>query len=109
MTATVQDQVLGLLRTSLQVAVPMWVENLKLQSWAQIQPRLRHCSQMIAEHGDVILYQSKKKGETARAFNALAEGLAILSFAPGGVTAFGLHFENLHPDAQAPGTQTTRQ
>jgi hypothetical protein len=32
-------------------------------------------------------------GESAKAFNALARGIAALSFAPGGVTTFGMHFE----------------
>jgi len=48
---------------------------------------------MIAEHGDDILFRSKRKGATASAFNALAEGIAILSFAPGGVKVFGGHWE----------------
>lgn len=41
--------------------------------------RAERCMAEVAEHGDYILYRSKKRGETARAFNALAEGLAILS------------------------------
>jgi hypothetical protein len=48
---------------------------------------------MVAHHGDNILYRSKKKGESAKAFNALAKGLACLAFAPGGVNAFGGHWQ----------------
>lgn len=48
---------------------------------------------MIAEHGDNILYRAKRRGDTAAAFNALAEAIAILAFAPGGVTFLGEHYE----------------
>jgi hypothetical protein len=57
----------------------------------------------IAQHGDALLYKEgttrdKKTGETrnigtAEMVNKLVEGLAILSFCPGGVTFLGLHFE----------------
>ena len=70
--------------------------RLQDQAWSEIQPKLAVCGQMIAEHGDNILFRSVKKGETAAAFNALAEGIAILSFAPGGITFMGDHWENKH-------------
>lgn len=40
-----------------------------------------------------MLFRSKRKGETADAFNHLAEGIACLAFAPGGVRLFGSHWE----------------
>ena len=89
-----------LIRVSLQAAVPLWVARLREQPWDQIQRRLPELSQTIAEHGDVILYRSNVKGETARAFNALAEAIAALSFVPGGVTVFGEHWESTHPDLE---------
>jgi hypothetical protein len=45
----------------------------------------------LAEKGDVLLYRGKKKGETASAFADLARGVALLAFAPGGVSIFGFH------------------
>jgi hypothetical protein len=36
--------------------------------------------------------------EIADLRDRLAEGVAILSFAPGGVTVFGLHFESRHSE-----------
>lgn len=87
-----------LLKISLTCAVPLWIETLKNRPWADLEASRHRCIDMIASHGDNILYRSKKAGETARAFNALAEALAILSFVPGGVRAFGLHFEARHPD-----------
>ena len=83
----------SLLATTLAAAVPLWIEELRPLPWSEIDHLAKECSQIIAEKGDVILYRSKKKGETARAFNALAKGIAALSFAPGGVKVFGMHFE----------------
>lgn len=82
-----------LLATALSSAVPLWIEQLRSRDWAYIEQRAKVCSQEIAEHGDNILYRSRKKGETATAFNRLAEGVACLAFAPGGVTIFGQHFD----------------
>ena len=47
-------------------------------------------AQLIAEKGDQLLYRGK---ETSIVFNELARGIAILSYAPGGVTVFGQHYE----------------
>jgi hypothetical protein len=92
----------GLLTITLSAAVPLWIERLKEQPWDAVQARARECAQIVVEKGDIIQFRSKKKGETAAAFNALAEGIAALSFVPGGVKAFGMHFEAQHPDL-APG------
>ncbi len=45
----------------------------------------------IGSHGDALLYQDKK--HTARIMDMLVDGLAVLAFCPGGVIAFGCHFE----------------
>ena len=82
-----------LLSSTLCLAVPLWIERLRHSGWEYVLGRAKECSQHIAEHRDVILYRSKKKGETAKAFNALAEGVACLSFVPGGVKIFGSHWE----------------
>ena len=73
------------------------MEKLKtylVESWDEIKKIAEDASQMIAEHGDNILFKAKKKGESAKAFNALAKGIAALSFVPGGVKIFGMHFES---------------
>ena len=87
-----------LLSASLSAAVPLWIERLKSQPWEVLDQRRSQCIDVIASHGDNILYRSKKPGGTAKAFNALAEAIAILSFAPGGVRIFGLEFVAVHPD-----------
>ena len=81
-----------MLATALSAAVPMWIESLKDHPWEYINKRAKECSQVIAEKGDVILFRGKG-GETAEAFNRLAEGVACLAFVPGGVTLFGQHWE----------------
>lgn len=87
-----------LLVTTLQLAVPLWIEELRHQSWEHILARAKVCSQVVAEKGDVILFKSKKKGESAEAFNRLAEGIACLSFCPGGVKIWGEHWEAVLSD-----------
>jgi len=85
-----------LLKISLEAAVPLHIDLLRTRPRHEIEERAREAAQIIAEKGDIILYRSRKKGETAAAFNRLAEGIACLAFAPGGVTIFGLHFEAHH-------------
>jgi ribosome modulation factor len=86
----------------------MWIDKIQNERWTDeyIHARAAVCAQVVASKGDVILYRSKKRGETAEAFNALAEGIALLSFAPGGVHAFGLDFETVREGAMRSGTTT---
>jgi hypothetical protein len=90
-----------LLANTLLIAVPLWIEEMKKVSWEERRQFSSECCNIICHHGDDILYKSHKKGETATAFNALARGMAILSFARGGVTAFGLHFETVTSDSKS--------
>lgn len=87
-----------LLRISLSAAVPMHVMELRRMPMRAVLDIARACGQVVAEKGDIIQFKSKKKGETAAAFNALARGLACASFCPGGVRFLGLHFEDVHPE-----------
>lgn len=85
----------SLLAISLAAAVPLLIAQIKKEQWSdeRMQETARESGDVIASKGDIILYKSPKKGETAKAFNALARGLACLSFAVGGVRFLGLHFE----------------
>lgn len=85
---------IALLGISLDAAVPLWIAQLQLQPWAYVQERAKECGQHVAEHGDVIMF--KEKGKTGSAFNRLAEGLAALSFCPGGVKFLDRHWESKH-------------
>lgn len=84
-----------MLRSTLGVAVPIWVMELKKLPWPAIEKIAHESAQVVAEKGDVLQFGGKK-GEAAKAFNALAKGLAALSFCPGGVTFLGDHYENKH-------------
>lgn len=81
------------LTLALSVAVPLWIEELRRMPWEYIQRRAKECANVVAEKGDVIQFRGGKKGESAEAFNRLAEGIACLAFAPGGVWLFGEHWE----------------
>lgn len=54
--------------------------------------RAKSIGQLIAEKGDILQFGGGKKGEAADLFNELAQGIAILSFSPGGVRCFGQHW-----------------
>lgn len=91
-----------LMRISLSCAVPLWIAKLQARPWSHIEARARECAQVVAEKGDVLQFRSKKAGESANAFNHLAEGLACLAFAPGGVKFLGDHYVACHPETKPP-------
>lgn len=53
----------------------------------------REIGQLLAEKGDMVLFKSDKKGESASVANSLAQAIAILSFLPGGIEIFGQRFD----------------
>lgn len=81
-----------LLRCHLSAFVPLAIQEYLLGQRSLVLPR-HDLAQVIAAHGDAILY--RVPGQTARAVSALVEAVAILAFCPGGVTlaALDLHFE----------------
>lgn len=87
----------ALLSMALSAAVPLWIAEIRQRhtaaDWPVLQDRARECGDVVASRGDNVLYASKKNGESAAAFNRLAEGVAIGAFVPGGITVFGQHFE----------------
>ena len=80
-----------LLPIALQAVVPLWIGRVRAMTPRQRQARAAELGQVIAGRGDSILFRGKR-GQSAAVFNALAEGLAIGAFQPGGVTAFGCHW-----------------
>lgn len=82
-----------LLKAALSVSVPLWIQELSPLSHEERLEIGLECACGLTQKGDNILYKSQRAGETAHAFNALAKGLACLSFQPGGVKFAGLHFE----------------
>lgn len=55
--------------------------------------RIQSYDQLLGERGNFLWMKSKKKGETAKVANAVADIIAVLSFAPGGLTLFDQHWE----------------
>ena len=85
----------ALLQAALETAVPLWILRIQQEqwSWERMAQEASRCSSTVAEHGDNILYRAKKPGETTRAFNDLALGIAIAAHVPGGIKIFGIRFE----------------
>ena len=81
------------LKIALSAAVPLCIREMKKVSWEERMAMRPECAKIIGEKGADLFYMGHKPGDTARAFGAVARAIAVLSFAPGGVTAFGLHFE----------------
>lgn len=79
-----------LLRCHLSAFVPLVIHEYLLGQRVLRFPR-HDLAQIIAAHGDAILYRSP--GRTAQAVSALVEALATMAFVPGGVDFLGLHFE----------------
>jgi hypothetical protein len=85
-----------LLPTMLQMAVPLYVIQLKDRGGPD-KDDMKHAqewSDKIGERGDILLHGGGKKGECADMFNGLARAVAVLSFCPGGVETFGQHWES---------------
>lgn len=87
-----------LLLNTLSIAVPLWIEEFKKLPWEEVSRLTMGCAQIVAEKGDILMFGSKTPGATAEAFNAMAKGIAVLSFVPGGITFFDTHWESPHPD-----------
>lgn len=92
----------------LMLAVPLWAMRCQRMPLNELIKKCGDISQVIGEKGDIILFKTKKEGESAKAFNRLAEGIAILSFVPGGVTFMGTHYENIHPDSEVSESEVLR-
>jgi hypothetical protein len=83
----------------LGTAVPMWIDRMRHWRW-------EYRKQVADELVDIIAYDqgiaamcdaeargTARKGDLTRCFNAVAQGLAILAFCPGGIVFAGYHWE----------------
>jgi hypothetical protein len=81
---------------ALSCAVPLWIMRLEELSHAERSATIKrwagNAAEVLERTGEAILYRTQP-GESAEAFNAVAKAIAALSFAPGGVTLFGEHWE----------------
>lgn len=76
----------------LRLAVPLHIYEIRNWSVYNRIHEAQNCVDEVASKGDILQFGSKKKGETARAFNRLARGLALLAYQPGGVDFAGEHW-----------------
>lgn len=85
----------SLLSIFLSVAVPLRMMELVGRGGPTTDDmtRAQEASNLLGEKGDVLLFGSKREGETAHIANELAFSIAVLSFCPGGVRTFGQHFD----------------
>jgi len=83
-----------LLKTALEAAVPLRIMEIEARGGVTDYDisECHNISQELGERGDILLFKSKNKGETAAIFNRLAQGLAVMAFCKGGVTFLGRKF-----------------
>jgi hypothetical protein len=78
----------------LEMAVPLEILRLRQEGGptdADLE-RARTLVQPLLERGDVLLFGRGKPGEAGALAGRLANAIAVLSFAPGGVRVFGQHW-----------------
>lgn len=88
----------SLLKIALSAAVPLLIQQ-RIERGGPRQEdfdnlRAKNIPKLLGEKADILLFGSKKKGETAYIFNEVADAIAMLSFLPGGIDIFGSHWEN---------------
>ncbi|WP_326642998.1 hypothetical protein OG884_18450 [Streptosporangium sp. NBC_01755] len=86
----------------LAVVVPLEIDRMRAMNDEQRTQQIaehasRTVAQLLGEQGDVLLYGGRGCAET---FAVLARGLVCLAWAPGGVTAFGMHFCARHEECE---------
>jgi hypothetical protein len=79
------------LTATLELAVPIRIWELRDRTPEQRARIAKRCAQVVAERGDALMFGGKK-GTAAAAFNALAEGLAVAAYQPGGVSFAGQYW-----------------
>lgn len=84
-----------LLKLHLTTFVPLRIIELRRNGGPTSQDLARAKAYVpdFCEHGDDLLYRSKKPGRTGELMGKLVDAVAILAFWPSGVTVFGLRFE----------------
>lgn len=83
------DRDTDVITKALEVAVPLWIGVL------YDLPKEDRLQRAAAVDRAIIDLTIERPGLVVESFNALAEGLALLSFAPGGVTFEGRHWETV--------------
>lgn len=86
-----------LLTTHLEACVPLEMQALQQQGGAtdwhfeEAQKRMQQFRE--SEASEALYFPVNTKGQTRHMIGVLVECLAVLAFVPGGISAFGCHFE----------------
>lgn len=82
----------SLFKMHLATCVPLRIDELRRQALPLTEhvARVSAYAQDIGEYGDQLLFRGPR---TKELINKVVDGLAVMAFIPGGVTLFGLHFE----------------
>lgn len=96
----------SLLAIAMSAAVPLQAMVIQEKwrtgeyDWNTLNEIAEIASHALANHGDDLLFRSRERGQTAKVFNAVAKGVAVLSFWPNGVEFCGMRFQNFLPDRE---------
>lgn len=94
----------------IQLAILIWIKKMMNMPLEDVWKRLDEISgtlpSLLATKGEAFIFGTGKKGEAALMFSQVAEGVALMSFLPGGIHIFEHHWESIHPesDPQTPET-----
>ena len=94
-------------RSLLGFAVPIWIDKMRFWRWEYRQQVAALCQEVISHHQgiaaicDTEARGTARKGDLALCFNAMAQGLALLAFCPGGIVFAGHHWEAQTPEVPA--------
>lgn len=93
-TSERQNAQRDLLRTALSAAVPLRMLELKDVPVECLLARAPKLADVVASQGDALQFGGGRRGTAAKAFNALADGLAILALTcDGGVDWLDMHWD----------------
>lgn len=86
----------ALLKMHLEAFVPLEIKELERQGgvtdWHIEEARRRIATLQVPEASEALFF-AVVQGRTRRSMSILVECMAVLAFIPGGITAFGMHFE----------------
>ena len=96
-TTAADGALLSLLQALLPLAVASTVRFVRGESWPERLERLARIRQRWQEQGrdsfsEALLHRTRP-GQSREEFVDLAEMVAVMAFCPGGVRAFGMHWE----------------
>lgn len=83
-----------LLKAHLAFIVPLRIIEIRQEGreWTEHMARVRTYMPDILERGELLFHY--EKGTSNRLASKVADAIAVLSFVPGGISLFGLHFES---------------